>query len=74
MTWPNSYTGIAIVLGLAGGIWFGGIVCRCFKLKVKGMLRFCVGASVVGLLFTPLFWAKCDSPEFAGLDVPYPER
>ena len=49
-------------------------MCRCFKLKVKGMLRFCVGASLVGLLFTPLFWAKCDAPEFAGLDVPYSGR
>lgn len=67
-------SGIALVLGLAGGITFGGLVCRCLKLKVKGMLKFCVGASTVGLLFTPLFWAKCDPPQFAGLDVGYMGR
>lgn len=65
------HLGIALVLSLAGGIAFGGFVCRCFKLKVKGMLRFCVATSFVGLCFSPLFWTKCETSQFAGIDVSY---
>ena len=67
-------SGAVITVAFLGGISCGGFVCRCFKLKVKGMLRFCVGASFLALLFTPLFWTSCQGSDLAGLNSAYLER
>ena len=55
----------------AGGTLFGGLVCRCFKLRVKGMLRFCIALTTISGLLCLLFLVKCSKVPFAGITVPY---
>lgn len=64
-------TGSAIILGLAGGIAFGGIVCRCFRLKVKGMLKFSFGVCLISTLCIPKVWMSCGQTTLAGVHLPY---
>ncbi|XP_045209332.2 solute carrier organic anion transporter family member 4A1-like isoform X2 [Mercenaria mercenaria] len=65
------FSGAAIILGLAGGIVFGGLFCRCFRLKVKGMLRFSFGVCVISLFCLPMLWMSCGQTTLAGVHTSY---
>ncbi|KAL3892413.1 hypothetical protein ACJMK2_004623 [Sinanodonta woodiana] len=64
-------TGIVVVPGAAGGNFVGGLVCKCLKLKVKGMTR----VSFIGCLLTSLFFAvlflRCEQSKMAGVNHQY---
>ena len=59
------------MVGAAGGALFGGSFCRFFQLKVQGMLRFCIGLTISGVILSLVFLAKCDTQAMAGINVPY---
>ncbi|KAK3598170.1 hypothetical protein CHS0354_008845 [Potamilus streckersoni] len=64
-------TGLVVIPGAAGGNFVGGLVCKCMKLKVKGMARLSfVGCLLTVLFFTVLF-LRCDKAELVGVDHHY---
>ncbi|KAK3593464.1 hypothetical protein CHS0354_020230 [Potamilus streckersoni] len=64
-------TGVVVVPGAAGGNFVGGLVCRCMRLKVKGMTRFSfIGCLVTVLSFSILF-LSCEQYKVAGINHYY---
>lgn len=48
-----------------------GLIIRKFNFKVRDIIKFNLGCSVVVVLFASAFWAKCDQNNIAGLTSPY---
>jgi len=64
--------GFMAVPGAAGGQFFGGFLCKRFKLKVKGCLRVPIICSSLAVLLSAVVWTRCDNAFFAGVTAPYP--
>ncbi|CAH1774950.1 unnamed protein product [Owenia fusiformis] len=65
------YGGLAAVVGAAGGQFLGGYLSKRFKLKVKGMLRLCLGSTIVCFVLVFSFIAKCKPANISGINVSY---
>ncbi|XP_052806590.1 solute carrier organic anion transporter family member 4C1-like [Mya arenaria] len=63
--------GAIAVVGLAGGISFGGFICRCLRLRVAGMLRTSLIVCFLGILCSGVFWMSCGQTNLAGLHSSY---
>ena len=66
-----SILGLVAVPGAAGGQFIGGIICKKWKLKVKGMLRLNVIVCILALLLDAVVWVRCDLEDIAGVNVGY---
>ena len=66
-----SILGLVAVPGAAGGQFIGGIICKKWKLKVKGMLRLNVIVCILALLLDAVVWIRCDLEDIAGVNVGY---
>lgn len=49
----------------------GGVLIKCLKLEIRGMMRLCLSMSFVGLLVGAGFFINCDETSFAGITVSY---
>jgi len=65
-------TGFMAVPGAAVGQFLGGYLCKRFELKVPDILKLTTTCSVIILLLSPIFWAKCVDADFAGVTIEYP--
>ncbi|KAL4228990.1 Solute carrier organic anion transporter [Mactra antiquata] len=65
--------GCAAIFGLTGGSACGGFLCRCLKLKVKGMLKLAFGVCAVSMLCLPMLTLSCEQTKIAGIHLPYIE-
>lgn len=65
------YIGLIAVPGAAGGQFVGGIICKKWKLKVKGMLRLNVIVCIIALLLDAVVWVRCDLEDIAGVTIGY---
>ena len=63
--------GFITIPAAAAGSLFGGLVCRCFKLRVRGMFRFILMLTTCSALLCFLFLARCRPGPFAGVTVDY---
>nr|XP_022335253.1 solute carrier organic anion transporter family member 4A1-like isoform X3 [Crassostrea virginica]XP_022335254.1 solute carrier organic anion transporter family member 4A1-like isoform X3 [Crassostrea virginica] len=57
--------------GGAGGMVLGGVLIKCLKLQIRGMMRLCLLMSFVGLLVGAGFFINCEETSFAGITVQY---
>ncbi|XP_022286828.2 solute carrier organic anion transporter family member 4C1-like isoform X2 [Crassostrea virginica] len=69
--WAAILGGLVAVPGAAGGQFIGGIICKKWKLKVKGMLRLNVIVCILALLLDAVVWIRCDLEDIAGVNVGY---
>lgn len=69
--WAAILSGLVAVPGAAGGQFVGGIICKKWKLKVKGMLRLNVIVCIIALLLDAVVWVRCDLEDIAGVTVGY---
>ena len=49
----------------------GGVLIKCLKLQIRGMMRLCLLMSFVGLLVGAGFFINCEETSFAGITVQY---
>ncbi|XP_028034167.1 solute carrier organic anion transporter family member 4A1-like isoform X1 [Bombyx mandarina] len=67
----------ALLLGLitvpagGGGTFLGGWLVKRLELACAGIIKLCIGATLVAAAFTFCFVLSCDDYPFAGLTVPY---
>ncbi|XP_062619920.1 solute carrier organic anion transporter family member 4A1-like, partial [Saccostrea cucullata] len=59
------------LLGGAGGMVLGGLLIKCLRLGMRGMMRLCLLMSFVGLLVGAGFFINCEETSFAGITVSY---
>jgi organic anion transporter 4A/organic anion transporter 4C len=59
------------VPGAAGGQLVGGLICKKWKLKVRGMLRLNVIVCIIALFLDAVIWIRCDLEDIAGVSVGY---
>jgi sodium-independent organic anion transporter len=52
-------TGAVVVPGFAGGIFFGGWVCRRFQYTREQVAKFCWRAALLAIMFTPVYSIGC---------------
>lgn len=57
--------------GGAGGMVLGGVLIKCLKLGIRGMMRLCLLMSFVGLLVGAGFFINCEETSFAGINLSY---
>ncbi|XP_048780929.2 solute carrier organic anion transporter family member 4C1-like isoform X3 [Ostrea edulis] len=69
--WAAILGGLIAVPGAAGGQFVGGMICKRWKLKVRGMLRLNVIVCVIALLLDAVIWVRCDLQDIAGVSVGY---
>uniref|UniRef100_A0A0L8FTN5 Solute carrier organic anion transporter family member n=1 Tax=Octopus bimaculoides TaxID=37653 RepID=A0A0L8FTN5_OCTBM len=65
------YVGYALVPAGGGGTFLGGVLVRMLKLKVRGIIRMCLGLSTVLLVLMLIFLLRCQNNSFVGINVPY---
>ncbi|XP_067940411.1 solute carrier organic anion transporter family member 4C1-like [Watersipora subatra] len=65
-------TGLLAVPGAALGQMAGGWVCKKLQLKVSGVLKLTAICSGIVLVLSPIFFARCEDPNIAGLLANYP--
>ena len=65
------YPGGLAVPGAAGGQFLGGLICKLAKLKIRGMLKLCMGLCMCCLLFVLPILAYCSTTAVAGVTVTY---
>ncbi|RDD42163.1 Solute carrier organic anion transporter family member 4A1 [Trichoplax sp. H2] len=63
--------GAVTVVGGAGGIIIGGVVMKYLNLYEDKTVKFCALISLIGLFLSLGLLIKCDSPPFAGVNIPY---
>ncbi|CAC5400498.1 SLCO4A [Mytilus coruscus] len=63
--------GAVTLLGGAGGMVFGGVLIKCFKLQVRGMTRLCCLMALLSLAIGTGFFINCEEKSFAGLSASY---
>ncbi|XP_060574876.1 solute carrier organic anion transporter family member 4C1-like [Ruditapes philippinarum] len=69
--WAAMLTGFMAVPGAAGGQFFGGYLCKCLKLKVKGCIRVAIICSSCALLVSSVLWIRCSHDNVAGVSREY---
>ncbi|GAB1606686.1 solute carrier organic anion transporter family member 4A1-like [Argonauta hians] len=65
------YVGYALVPAGGGGTFLGGVLVRLLKLKVRGIIRMCLGLSSILLLLMLIFLVRCQNNSFVGINIPY---
>jgi hypothetical protein len=60
-----------VVPGAAGGQLLGGIVPKCMKMRLPGLLKTMILCSFVGIFLSIAILMKCSMPEIAGVNVAY---
>ncbi|XP_053383119.1 solute carrier organic anion transporter family member 4C1-like isoform X2 [Mercenaria mercenaria] len=69
--WAAMLTGFMAVPGAAGGQFFGGYLCKCLKLKVKGCIRVAIICSSCAVLVSSVLWIRCNPGNVAGVSREY---
>ncbi|KAL3892415.1 hypothetical protein ACJMK2_004625 [Sinanodonta woodiana] len=67
-------TGAIAIPGSAGGTFVGGLLCRCLKLKVKGMTRIPIIACILAVICFAGLFVRCEQPKMAGVSQHYINR
>ncbi|CAG5116727.1 unnamed protein product, partial [Candidula unifasciata] len=65
------YVGFAAVPAGGGGTFAGGLIVRCFTLKVRGILKLCCVTSFLLCTLATALLMECDTEPFAGITLPY---
>ncbi|XP_030021083.2 solute carrier organic anion transporter family member 4A1 isoform X1 [Manduca sexta] len=63
--------GVITVPAGGGGTFLGGWLVKRWKLACAGIIKLCVGATVIAAAFTFCFILNCEDYPFAGVTVPY---
>ncbi|KAJ8670806.1 hypothetical protein QAD02_002065 [Eretmocerus hayati] len=63
--------GVVTVPAGGGGTFLGGYLVKRWDLACSGILKFCIAATTLCLVFTVCFTLSCPNQEFAGLTSPY---
>ncbi|XP_012274694.1 solute carrier organic anion transporter family member 4A1 [Orussus abietinus] len=63
--------GLVTVPAGGGGTFLGGYLVKRWNLPCSGILKFCLCATAVCIVFTLGFALNCPNLDFAGLTVPY---
>lgn len=58
-------------MGGVGGMVFGGVFIKCFKLGICGMMRLCLLMLFMGLLVGVGFFINCEEISFVGINLLY---
>ena len=71
---PSIYTGYAAIPAGGGGTFLGGYLVKRFDLRVRGIIRLCLGVTLPCILFCLIFLVHCDNVPFAGVNIEYGEH
>ena len=63
--------GVIIVPGAAGAIFVGGLITKCLKLKIRGMLWICIGCGLLSVVAVLIMMMRCEQAQIAGITAPY---
>ncbi|KAJ0182819.1 hypothetical protein K1T71_002188 [Dendrolimus kikuchii] len=63
--------GVITVPAGGGGTFLGGWLVKRWRLACAGIIKLCVGATLIAAAFTLCFMLSCDDYPFAGVTVPY---
>ena len=66
----SSSVGAVAVVGAGGGQFFGGLIIKKCRMKVRGLLRFNAIALFSMLALDSVLLLRCDR-DIAGVNVPY---
>ncbi|XP_071507207.1 solute carrier organic anion transporter family member 4A1-like [Diadema antillarum] len=64
-------TGVIVIPSSCVGTLVGAVIVLFFKLKFRGMIKFCLGCLVISLACMPIFVLSCPDPDMAGATVQY---
>ncbi|KAG1686603.1 Solute carrier organic anion transporter family member 4C1 [Nymphon striatum] len=70
-SWAAFLIGLITVLGAGSGMIMGGYLIKRLKLQCRGILKFCCIGSGVSLTLLFVFAIRCNTPSFAGVNIPY---
>ncbi|XP_071114005.1 solute carrier organic anion transporter family member 4A1-like [Haliotis cracherodii] len=65
------FVGYAAIPAGGGGTFLGGYIVKRFNMKVSGIIRFCLGATLIVLFVALVFLINCENVPFAGVNVEY---
>ncbi|ELT88560.1 hypothetical protein CAPTEDRAFT_147857 [Capitella teleta] len=65
------FAGVLVVPGAAGGQLLGGIIPKCFNMRLRGLLITMTVCSFLGFFLGAAFLIKCPMPKIAGVNVEY---
>lgn len=63
------YVGLAAIPAGGGATFFGGYLVKRCNLSVRGILKFCVGVSVLAFFLSVTFLIHCPYESFVGVNV-----
>lgn len=64
-------SGYAAIPAGGGGTFLGGYLVKRFNLRVKGIVRLCLGLTVSVLALAFVFFIHCQNSPFAGVNMQY---
>ncbi|XP_033109637.1 solute carrier organic anion transporter family member 4A1-like [Anneissia japonica] len=70
-SWAAILVGLIIIPASIGGAVAGGWFVKHFKLRFRGMIKFCLGALFISFLCIGAFLVNCPDVDFAGVTVAY---
>ncbi|XP_071955520.1 solute carrier organic anion transporter family member 4A1-like [Antedon mediterranea] len=70
-SWAAILVGLIIIPASIGGAVAGGWFVKHFKLRFKGMIKFCLASLFVSFLCISAFLISCPDVDFAGVTVAY---
>ncbi|XP_021347931.1 solute carrier organic anion transporter family member 4A1-like [Mizuhopecten yessoensis] len=63
--------GFAAIPAGGGGTFLGGYLVKRYKLRMKGIIRLCLGLTLPSLILALCFIIHCPNQAFTGVNVPY---
>ncbi|XP_077989837.1 solute carrier organic anion transporter family member 4A1-like [Glandiceps talaboti] len=70
-SWAATLVGLVVIPGGFVGTLCGGIFIKKLKLKVPGIIKYCMVTVFISLLCCGAVLVSCPEPDFAGITVPY---
>lgn len=67
------FVGFAAIPAGGGGTFLGGYLVKRFKLRMKGIVRLCLGLTLPSLILALCFIIHCPNQAFTGVNIPYRE-
>ncbi|XP_033727222.1 solute carrier organic anion transporter family member 4A1-like [Pecten maximus] len=67
------FVGFAAIPAGGGGTFLGGYLVKRYKLRMKGIIRLCLGLTLPSLILALCFIIHCPNQAFTGVNVPYRE-
>ncbi|KAK3087002.1 hypothetical protein FSP39_000238 [Pinctada imbricata] len=68
------FVGYAAIPAGGGGTFLGGYLVKKFNLRVRGIIRLCLGVTIPCVFFCLVFLVHCDNVPFAGVNIKYGEH